>query len=105
MAEGFPLSDTISFETRAGWYDLMITTAAIPASLSDDGHAAFRTVVDLHAPNTEEGTATLLQGLLRDYATAADAIAGHAEVLRQVKEREVALPIPDQITDERKLRG
>jgi|GEM_PF-5383704 hypothetical protein len=105
MAEGFPLSDTISFETRAGWYDVLITTAAIPASLSDDGKASFRTVVDLHAPNTEEGTATLLQGLVHDYETAADAIAGHADVLRQVEERQTPLPIPDQITDERKLRG
>lgn len=105
MAEGFPLSDTISFETQAGWYDVLITTAAMPASLNDEGQAAFRTVVDLHAPNTEEGTATLLQGLVRDYSTAGDAIAGHADVLRQVEERQATLPIPDQITDERKLRG
>ena len=42
---------------------------------------------------------------MHDYETAADAIAGHADVLRQVEERQTPLPIPDQITDERKLRG
>ncbi len=105
MAEEFPLSDTISFETKAGWYDLMITTAAIPASLSDDGQAGFRTVADLHAPGTEEGTATLLQGLVRDYSTASAARSGHAEVLRLVEERQVDLPIPDLVLEERKLPG
>jgi hypothetical protein len=105
MAEGFPLSDTISFQTKAGWYDVIVTTAAIPASLRDDGQAGFRTVADMHAPSTEEGTATLLQGLSRDYATANAARAGHAEVLRLVEERQLPLPIPDAVLDERKLPG
>lgn len=105
MAEGFPLSDTISFETPAGWYDVIITTASIPASLSDDGQAGFRTVADVHAPSAEEGNATLLQGLLRNYATASAARAGHAEALRLVEERQIPLPIPDPVLAERKLPG
>jgi len=105
MAEGFPLSDTISFQTKAGWYDVIITTAAIPASLRDDGQAGFRTVADLHAPSTEEGTATLLQGLVRDYVTVSAARAGHAEALRMVEERQIPLPIPDTVLAERKLPG
>jgi hypothetical protein len=105
MAEGFPLSDTISFQTKVGWYDLIVTTAYIPASLGDTGEAGFRTVADLHAPHTAAGEATLLQELVRDYRTAAEARAGHADVLRLVEERQVPLPIPDEVTTERKLRS
>lgn len=105
MAEGFPLSDTISYQTKAGWYDLIVTTAYIPSGLSDTGEAGFRTVADLHAPQSAEGAATLLQDLVRDYRTAAEARAGHAEVLRLVEERQVPLPIPDEVTLERKLRA
>ena len=105
MAEEFPLSDTVSYRTTVGWYDLIVTTAAIPASLSDDGQAGYRTVADLHAPGAEEGTATLLQGLVREYATPDAARAGHAEVLRQVEQRQAPLPIPDPVLEERKLPG
>ncbi|MGI8914360.1 MAG: hypothetical protein ACR2JY_11375 [Chloroflexota bacterium] len=105
MAAGFPLSDIVSFETEGGWYDLIVTTAYIPAGLGDDGEASFRTVADLHSPHSEEGTATLLQGLVRDYRTATEACAGHAEVLRLVEERQTRLPIPGEVRSERKLRG
>jgi hypothetical protein len=105
VAEGFPLSDTISFQTKAGWYDLLVTTAYIPAGLGDDGQAGYRTVADLHAPHTEEGTATLLQGLVRDYRSAAEARAGHADVVRLVEQRQVPLPLPDEVMAERRLRS
>ncbi len=105
MAEEFPLSDTISFQTREGWYDLIVTTAYIPSGLSDDGRGGYRTAADLHAPHTEDGTATLLQGLVREYADAVDARLGHAETVRQVENRSIPLPIPDDVLDERKLRG
>ena len=105
MADDFPLSDTVSFQTEFGWYDLIVTTAHIPADMSDNGRTRYRTVADLHAPHTEEGTATLLEGLARDYTDSVAARAGHAEVFRLVAERQVPLPIPDVVIDERKLRG
>lgn len=105
MADEFPLSDTISFQTPEGWYDLIVTTVHIPPELSDDGRGRFRTAADLHAPHTEEGTATLLQALVREYPDAEEARLGHAETVRQVESRSVPLPIPDGTIDERKLRG
>lgn len=105
MADDFPLSDTVSFQTKFGWYDLIVTTAHIPADTSDTSRTRYRTVADVHAPHTEEGSATLLEGLVRDYMDGAAARAGHAEVLRLVEERQVPLPIPDVVTAERKLRG
>jgi hypothetical protein len=105
MADDFPLSDTVSFQTTLGWYDLIVTTAHIPAESGATHQPRYRTVADLHAPHTEEGTATLLEGLVREYTDGAAARAGHAELLRLVEERQVPLPIPDVVTAERKLRG
>lgn len=105
MAEGFPLSDTISFRTADGWYDLMVTTAYLPADLNDTGQPGYRTVADLHAPHSAEGDATLLEALVTDYTDPAAARAGHAETVRLVEERGVPLPIPDEVIAERKLRS
>lgn len=101
--DDFPLSDTVSFETADGWFDLLLTTAWIPGEPGGSGPGVFRTVADLHAPHSHQGDATLLQGLMRDYPDAAAARAGHAVLLDAVERRTVELPIPAAVRAIRKL--
>ena len=105
MDDEFPLSDTISFETGEGWYDLLITTVALAAEDARSGHDVYRTAADLHAPGEAEGDATLLDALTRDYADAASARAGHAALVRAAEARQLPLPIPADVRAVRKLRG
>ena len=101
--DDFPLSDTISFETGDGWFDLLLTTAWIPGEPGGSGPGVFRTVADLHAPHSAEGDATLVDAVMRDYPDAAAARAGHAALLGAIERREIELPIPDDVRSVRTL--